>query len=499
MRAENPTRRPGRWWPRSLRARVVLAFVAVAMAAATAASAAGYVVARASLVDETQRRAVDSVRDQITRLAPEVEYPPDQQSLERLRTSLGEDAMVTYEDSTAASGSALGLISDELRAAVADGDRFSVQRVAGDSGPHLVMAAPVLLTGVAGEQRASGIEVYVVQDLAPTQAQLDRWTRVVALTVLGALPLAVLLALLVSRSVLRPVQRLAHSANQLAEGNLGTRLTPSGRDELADLASTFNDTAAALERSVGELRDREAEARRFVADVSHELRTPLMALTSIMEMLDADARERSSEEREMTTMAVDRTRKLARLAEDLLELSRLDAGSVDLRLELVDVVHVVADTVRTRGWADGVDLISADPVTARVDVRRLDVSVANLVGNALRHGSPPVTVEVRAEADDVLVIVTDQGPGLPEGVDPDHLFGRFAKGDSSRTRSDGSGLGLAITQVNARLHGGDVSAHDSEDAGARFVLRLPRRSDEDRPDEDRPDEDGPGGTGDARA
>lgn len=465
---------PRSWWPRSLRARVILAFVVVAMVAATAASAAGYVAARASLVDETQRRAADSLRGQISRLAPEVEYPPDQEALERLRTSLGEDSMVTFEGLTAASGGALGLISDEMRAAVAEGDRFTVQRVVDDSGPKLVLATPILLTDVDGGQRASGVEVYVVQDLAPTQAQLDRWTRIVVLTIAGALPLAVVLALLVSRSVLRPIQRLGHSANQLAAGNLSIRLTPSGRDELADLATTFNRTAAALERSVGELRHREAEARRFVADVSHELRTPIMALTSIMEMVEADARDRSPDDREMATMAVDRTRKLARLAEDLLELSRLDAGAVALRRELVDVAHVVADTVRTRGWDGDVDLVPTEPVLARVDVRRLDISVANLVGNALRHGSPPVVVEVRTEADDVLVVVTDHGPGLPADVDAEQLFARFFKADSARAASDGSGLGLSITLVNAQLHGGSLSARTSEDAGAEFVLRLPR-------------------------
>lgn len=474
MRSGEHTWSPRAWWPRSLRARVILAFVVVAMAAATAASAAGYVAARASLVDETQQRAVDSVRDQISRLAPEVEYPPDQEALERLRTSLGQDSMVTFEGLTAASGSALGLISDELRAAVAEGDRFTVQRVVGDSGPQLVLATPIVLTDIDGSQSDSGIDVYVMQDLGPTQDQLDRWTRVAVLTIVAALPLAVVLALLVSRSVLRPIQRLRHSANQLAEGNLGTRLTPSGRDELAELATTFNRTAAALERSVGELRHREAEARRFVADVSHELRTPIMALTSIMEMVEADARDRSPEEREMATMAVDRTRKLARLAEDLLELSRLDAGAVALRLELVDMVHVVADTVRTRGWGDDVDLAPAEPVLARVDVRRLDISVANLVGNALRHGRPPVVVEVRAEADDVLVVVTDHGPGLPDGLDTERLFSRFYKADPSRTSSDGSGLGLAITLVNAQLHGGGVSARNAENAGAQFVLRLRR-------------------------
>ena len=469
-----------RWWPWSLRARVVLAFVAVAMVTATAAAGAGFAAARASLVAETQRGAVDAVRDQVTRLAPEIAYPPDQGALDRLRAALGPDALVTYEGLTSASGDALGLIGDELRSAVAAGDRFAVQRVTDDAGPHLVLATPVLLTGVDGVRRDSGIDVYVVRDLAATEAQLDRWTRVVVLTIAGALPLAVLLALLVSRSVLRPVHRLAHSADELAAGNLAVRLTPSGRDELAELATTFNHTAAALERSVGELRRREAEARRFVADVSHELRTPIMALTSIMEVLQADARDRSAQELELATMAVDRTRRLARLAEDLLELSRLDAGVAELRLEHVDVAHVVTDTVRTRGWDDDVTVVTARPVPARVDVRRVDVAVANLVGNALRHGRPPVVVEVRAVPEapgDVLVTVTDHGPGLPPGIDPDQLFGRFTKGDTSRTTSEGSGLGLAITLVNARLHGGDVTARDTAGAGATFELRLPRRLD----------------------
>src|SRR5690606_10168885 len=303
-----------------------------------------------------------------------------------LRSSLGDDVMVTYDELTSASGSALGLISDELRAAVVEQDRFAVQRVVSESGPKLVMATPIMHTGIDGRRSESGVEVYVVEDLSPAQAQLGRWTRIVALTIAAALPLAIVSALFVSRSVLRPIRRLGDSANQLAAGNLSTRLVPSGRDELADLADTFNQTAAALERSVDELRHQEAEARRFVGDVSHELRTPLMALISIMEMLEADARSWSPEDQEMAAMAVERTRKLARLAEDLLEISRLDAGAVELRLEEIDVAHAVADTLRTRGWSDDVAFAPTGPVLARVDVHRLDVAVANLVGNALRHG-----------------------------------------------------------------------------------------------------------------
>ncbi len=209
-----------------------------------------------------------------------------------------------------------------------------------------------------------------------------------------------------------------------------------------------------------------------------------MALTSIMEMLEADARSRSPEDQEMAMMAVDRTRKLAQLAEDLLEISRLDAGAVELRLETIDVAHAVADTLRTRGWSDHVEFVPAEPVLARVDVRRLDVAVANLVGNALRHGRPPVVVEVRAEADDVVVVVTDHGSGFPDDVDAGRLFTRFYKADQSRTSSDGSGLGLSITLANAQLHGGGISAHNTEDAGAQFILRLPRRLEEGTGEED---------------
>ncbi|NEE01749.1 sensor histidine kinase [Phytoactinopolyspora halotolerans] len=468
-------------WPGGLRTRVIVAFVVVAMAAATAASGAGYVVARGSLIEESQQRATDSLRDQLTQLAPDVTYPPDQQALDRLRRSIGDDALVTFDGMSASAGSALGLVSDELRAAVATGDGFAVQRVVDDSGPKLVMGTSMTLTGLDGTRSESGVDVYVIQDLQRLQDQLDQWTRVVGLTIAGALPLAIALALLISRSVLRPIRGLRDSANQLAHGDLSTRLSPTGRDELADLATTFNHTAAELERSVGELQRREADARRFAGDVSHELRTPIMALTSLMEMLEADARSRSPDDAQMAAMAVGQTQKLARLAEDLLEISRLDAGAAQLRPEMVDVARVVADSLQLRAFDDGVELRTHAPVLARVDVRRLDVAVGNIVGNALRHGRPPVIVDVQVDGDDIVVIVTDHGPGIPDDVGPDALFARFYKSDASRSTSDGSGLGLSIALANARLHGGDLTACNTEGAGAQFTLRLPRRLDDDDP------------------
>ncbi|HEX6353100.1 MAG TPA: ATP-binding protein [Actinophytocola sp.] len=114
-------------------------------------------------------------------------------------------------------------------------------------------------------------------------------------------------------------------------------------------------------------------------------------------------------------------------------------------------------------------------MAARLDSRRLDVIVANLVGNALRHGAPPVTVRLRAEPDWITVEVGDRGPGMDDQILP-HVFSRFFKADTARARSAGSGLGLAIAWENARLHLGSLVADNRPEGGALFTLRLPRNS-----------------------
>ncbi|MFD0852670.1 sensor histidine kinase, partial [Actinomadura adrarensis] len=119
-------------------------------------------------------------------------------------------------------------------------------------------------------------------------------------------------------------------------------------------------------------------------------------------------------------------------------------------------------------------------ITARLDPRRVDVIVANLVGNALKHGAPPVSLRLHAAAGEITIEVRDQGPGVDPAVLP-HVFDRFYKADTARSRSDGSGLGLAIARENARLHRdddhqGDITAAGSRDGGAVFTVRLPRQA-----------------------
>jgi len=283
------------------------------------------------------------------------------------------------------------------------------------------------------------------------------------------------LAFAASRRVLGPVRRLAEAARRMSGGDLSVRVEPRGRDEVAQLVEAFNTMALALQDKVGELERMETRARQFAGDVSHELRTPLTAMTAVADILGDEAAA-GADATAAAHLVGQEIRHLNRLVEDLIEISRFDAGSAQLIAEDTSVAAAVQGCLRARNWA-GVCCAVPDGLTVRLDRRRFDVVVANLVGNALRHGAPPVTVWAsiqagRAGGSDLVLEVRDHGPGLPAGA-IGHVFDRFYKADSARARSEGSGLGLAIAQENARLHGGQIDAANSAEGGAVFTVRLP--------------------------
>ncbi len=275
----------------------------------------------------------------------------------------------------------------------------------------------------------------------------------------------------------------------------------SGTDELADLSRTFNKTAESLEKRVEELSAREASSRRFVADMSHELRTPLTAITAVTEVLEEEADSLDPMIRPAVELVVSETRRLGDLVENLMEVTRFDAGTARLVLDSVDVADQVTACIDARAWLDAVELDAARGIIARLDPRRLDVILANLIGNALKHGGSPVRVAVRTEGDDLVIEVRDHGPGIPEEVLP-HVFDRFYKASASRPRSEGSGLGLSIALENAHIHGGEISAANSPRGGAVFTLTLPRDAsrlspeDDDDASDDTSDDEATGGAAD---
>lgn len=235
--------------------------------------------------------------------------------------------------------------------------------------------------------------------------------------------------------------------------------------------------AETLERDAAELRRLEAGARRFAADVAHELRTPLAAMAAVTEVLDEDAASGvlPADTEDAVRLISEEVRTLTRMVEDLMEVSRFDAKAAPVHREDVDLRTLVTKTLQLRGWAHD-ERVRADlpePAPVRVDPRRIDVVLGNLVANALHHGRPPVTVAVRVSDDRVRVTVTDRGPGIPDDALP-YVFDRFYKADAARPRSGGSGLGLAIAHENAALHGGTLAAANRPGGGAVFTLTLPR-------------------------
>jgi two-component system, OmpR family, sensor histidine kinase MtrB len=283
-------------------------------------------------------------------------------------------------------------------------------------------------------------------------------------------------AVAASRRVLAPVRRLAQAAQRMSDGDLSVRVKPKGHDELARLTTTFNDMAAALEGKVSELERMEAQARQFAGDVSHELRTPLTAMTAVADILPGHP-GLTGDAAAAAQLVSQEVRHLNRLVHDLIEISHFDARSAQLVADNTDVAAAVAACLRARGWSE-VDTSIPAGLTMPLDRRRFDVILANLIGNALCHGGPPVTVQASIQAADggeqLALVVRDHGSGIPAEALP-HVFERFYKADTARSRSEDSGLGLAIAWENTHLHGGHIDAANHPDGGALFTMWLPVR------------------------
>jgi signal transduction histidine kinase len=273
-----------------------------------------------------------------------------------------------------------------------------------------------------------------------------------------------------ARRTLAPVARASDAARSLAEGLLETRLPVGGDDEFGAWAASFNEMAQALEAKIGALQDARDRERRFTSDVSHELRTPLTAIVNEASVLRDHLERMPEDARRPAQMLVHDVARLRRLVEDLMEISRLDAGGAALRIEQVDVGALAAAVIRSRGW-DGRVVLTVDALVLETDRRRLERILGNLIGNALEHGGHQVGVRAARVAGEALIEVADRGEGIrPE--DLPHLFDRFYKADPSRS-SPGSGLGLAIALENARLLGGDIQVWSEVGRGTRFTVRLP--------------------------
>jgi signal transduction histidine kinase len=339
--------------------------------------------------------------------------------------------------------------------------------------------------GELGYERTSvaGTHYIVTGAPAPNDRQLyffysedGLWHELAQLRniLLGGVVILVLLAALagvvLARGTLRPVARASAAAHSLAEGLLETRLPVEGQDEFGAWAESFNEMAAALEAKIAALSAAQARERRFTSDVAHELRTPLTALVGEASLLAEHLDRMPAESRRPAELLIADVGRLRRLVEELMEISRFDAGVESVHAEEVEVASLVAATLRARGW-DGRVRLEGNGLRLTSDPRRLERIVGNLVDNAFEHGASEVSVRLARDDGEAVVEVADDGPGIaPEHLP--HLFERFYKADAARS-GGGTGLGLAIAQENARLLGGEIRVASEPGAGSRFTLRLP--------------------------
>jgi two-component system sensor histidine kinase MtrB len=305
--------------------------------------------------------------------------------------------------------------------------------------------------------------------------ELERTLGVLRTALLGAGAVAtVLIGLLgwwASGRLLRPVSEIASASERVTQGELRTRLEPQRDPDLDRLVTSFNRMVDAL----GQRIERDA---RFVSDVSHELRSPLTTLATAADLLDARRDQLPDRGRVALDLLIGEVNRFRQMVEDLLELSRADAGVDALDLEPVRLGDLVQRTVASHGDQPRVDVEYAVGQTALlIDRRRLDRVLLNLVENARSHGGGVTAIALRRRDGSVRIEVDDSGPGVAVS-DRARIFERFARGGASGRRPPGSGagLGLALVSEHIRLHGGrvwvqDVPGHN----GARFVVELPWR------------------------
>jgi two-component system, OmpR family, sensor kinase len=317
---------------------------------------------------------------------------------------------------------------------------------------------------VAGAEHLGGA-IVVLSSVGREHREIDDAVKVTGVTKFGLLVVAALLAWLLARRLMSPVRKLTEAARNATESDLTQRVpATSGRDEVAELARTFNAMLDRLEAAFG-------SQRRFVHDAGHELRMPLAVVRGHLELITDDPEDR----RQTMELVQDELKRMDRIVDGLLTLAKAERPDFlspepiwtdALLAELLEKVRPLA----ARDWR--LDVTVPEPVV--VDEQRLVQAVMNLVDNAIRATKEHDRIAIGAAADGehVRVWVRDTGPGVEPGQ-RDRIFDRFARGPDQARGDGGSGLGLAIVRAIAEAHGGRIEL-ESSGLGSTFTLVLPR-------------------------
>jgi signal transduction histidine kinase len=288
-----------------------------------------------------------------------------------------------------------------------------------------------------------------------------------------AILFACIIGFFVARALARPIKRITTTASQIRNGDLTARTGLTGTDEIGRLGETFDDMAGTLERDI-------KLEHRLTSDVAHELRTPLMAMQATVEAMQDGVMP--ADQDNLATVAVE-VRRLSRLVDAMLRLSRMENGKIPLNIERCDVVALASDlvTMQVQLFQDnGLSLEFENETGHRKFIAELDPdlireAMVNLMSNAMRYTSEGGSVVVRVARDrrNVLLSVQDTGMGIAKEDIP-RVFSRFWRSDASREREAGGlGVGLSLTKEIVDRHNGTISVDSEEGVGTTFTLHIP--------------------------
>jgi two-component system sensor histidine kinase MtrB len=455
----------------SLRFRIASAYIVGALAVSGAVAGGTFFISQWVLTRQAiangESQSYEELRFLRDRLVLD-EGPGKLRVYLRTLQQRGSDVIAMTGDSAPAASTSIGLtersIPKSLRAGVEAG-RVGFAIVQGVGHRQLVFGSRV-------PEATTPIYTYFFYSLETVDRTMDLLWRVLLGVVGVAGAIAAAVGLRLADRTIRPLREAATAARRVAEGGLETRLEEAGEDELAQLARSFNLMTTALEERI-------SRERQFISDVSHELRTPLTALKTSIDFVAERLDELPQRLRPVVGLAADEVDSLRRLVDDLLELSRADAGSVQVSLDDLDLRNFATEIARRRAPSTHVEIDGPEVLLVRTDKMRLERVVGNLLENAVVHGGgEDVRITLDTWNGAARISVADQGPGIDEDKLP-RIFDRFFRGDEARGRDTGTGagLGLAIASENARLLGADLHVESLTGQGTRFVVVLPHEVD----------------------
>jgi two-component system OmpR family sensor kinase len=348
----------------------------------------------------------------------------------------------------------------------------------GSAGKYAVASDPVASTIGSGDP----LYVQYGRDTSGLDSTINRLWLFLALGVLGGTALAALAGIAIAGRAMRPIASLTTTARKIATTRDPSQRIPEPErdDEVGELARTLDQMLRELDAARSETEQMMQLQREFVADASHELRTPLTSILANLELLQERLASEpgTDDEQQAVGSALRSSKRMSRLVSDLLLLARADAGRTGVRHE-VDLAEIAsAALAEVRPVADGhrLTISEAGPVPVQANEDELHRLAVNLLDNGLRHTPDGTEIKVAVERrnGDAILEVSDDGPGIPAGMES-QIFSRFVRGSGPAdvAGDSGTGLGLAIVKAVAKSHGGDVEAGPSPTGGARFTVTLP--------------------------